>query len=211
MINGLVVDQVQATQITTGSLTSSGGSIIGNFGINSHSTVNNVACAGPLTCTDMTTSSVMANTATINGALSTQQINLPTNAYVNVNDQARINFFPASTQVNGDLVVTGNVSSSNSGSLSALQGSGLTISGSDITLDHDNWTTLGFNEKAAYSGQWNTTGNFWDGYSMYPAGHVTFYTNTPGAWIEYDMHGNTLLANFTRLSMGICGSRLKGK
>ena len=150
----------------------------------------------------MTTSNVMAGTATINGALSTQQINLPTNAYFNVNDQARINFFPSNTQVNGDLVVTGNVSSSHSGSLSALQGSGLTISGSDITLDHGNWTTLGFNGKAADSGQWNTNGNFWDGYSTYLVVHVMFYTSTPGAWIEYDIQGNTLLANFTRWSTG---------
>ena len=33
VVNGLIVDQVQATQITTGSLTSSGGSIVGNYGV----------------------------------------------------------------------------------------------------------------------------------------------------------------------------------
>ena len=77
---GLVVDQIQSTQLTRRSLTSSGGSIIDNFGINNNLTVNNVVCAGPMTGTDMTTANVLANTIAIGGALNTRQILLPTNA-----------------------------------------------------------------------------------------------------------------------------------
>ena len=80
VVNGIIADAIQCTQLTTGSLTSNGGSIIGNFGISNALTVNSVACAGPMTCTDMTAASVMASTVAINGALSTHQINLPTNA-----------------------------------------------------------------------------------------------------------------------------------
>ena len=58
-------------------------------------------------------------------------------------------------------------------SLSAMEGSGLTISGSGIKLDHSNWITQGFADKVEHSG-FNTKGNFCDGYNTYPNDHQTF-------------------------------------
>ena len=94
-----------------------------------------------------------------------------------VNGSGRLSFTQLNTRVLGDLEVTGNLSVSGTGggtSLSAPVGSGLTIDGSDILLNHDNSIIAGFDEKVASSGTWNTNGNLWDAYYSYPAGHKSF-------------------------------------
>ena len=67
-----------------------------------------------------------------------------------VNGANRLSVTQLNTHVLGDLEVTGNLSVSGTGggtSLSAPVGSGLTIDGNDILLNHDNSITVGFDEK----------------------------------------------------------------
>ena len=64
--------------------------------------------------------------------------------------------------ISGTLTVNG--SPVGGGSLSAMEGSGLTIDGSDIKLNHGNWITQGWGDQADQSG-FQSNGNRWDGHS----------------------------------------------
>ena len=107
--------------------------------------------------------------------------------------------------VTGDATISGTLTVNGSpvggSSLSALEGSGLTISGSDIKMDHSNSITQGFADLVDQSG-FGTNGNFWDGYNTYPSGHQTFFTNQPNAYIEFDVIGDTCLINLTKWQTG---------
>ena len=101
--------------------------------------------------------------------------------------------------ISGTLTVNG--SPVGGGSLSAMEGSGLTISGSDIKLDHSNWVTRGWNDKVDHSG-FSSNGNRWDAYSTYPTGHQTFFSNQQNAHIEFDIVSDTALINLTKWNTG---------
>ena len=51
--NGLVVDQLQATQVTTDSLTSSGASVVGNCSVTGALIVGSLACTGALSASTL--------------------------------------------------------------------------------------------------------------------------------------------------------------
>ena len=78
--NGIVTDVLQATQVTTGPLTLSGATIVGNCGVSNALTTGSMACTGDVT----------ANNISVGGVLTTPHINLPTSAFLNVNNAARI-------------------------------------------------------------------------------------------------------------------------
>ena len=88
--------------------------------------------------------------------------------------------------VTGDATISGTLTVNGApvggGSLSAPEKSGLTIAGSDIKLDHGNWTTQGWGDKVDHSG-FSSKGNRWDAYSSYPSGHQTFFSNQQGVYI----------------------------
>ena len=117
----------------------------------------------------MTASSATVANALTCGSLTTNEIDLSMpglSSNIMVNGASRLSFTQLNTRVLGDLEVTGNLSVSGTGggaTLSAPVGSGLTIDGNDILLNHDN-SIAGFDEKVANSGTWNANGNFWDAY-----------------------------------------------
>ena len=113
----------------------------------------------------------MASTATVTnavscGSLTTSEINMSMpglSSNTMVNGAGRLSFTQLNTRVLGDLEVTGNLSVSGTGggtSLSAPVGSGLTINGNDILLNHDNSIIAGFDETVARCCTWNATGKF---------------------------------------------------
>ena len=122
-----------------------------------------------------------------------------------VNGASRLSFTQLNTRVLGDLEVTGNLSVSGTGggaTLSAPVGSGLTIDGNDILLNHDNSIIAGFDEKVANNGTWNANGNFWDAYYTYPPGHTSFYSSETNATIEFSVQGQTAIMNNLRWHTG---------
>ena len=122
-----------------------------------------------------------------------------------VNGSGRLRSTQLNTRVLGDLEVTGNLSVSGTGggaTLSAPVGSGLTIDGNDILLNHDNSIIAGFDEKVASSGTWNANGNFWDAYYTYPPGHKSFYSSETNATIEFSVQGQTAIMNNLRWHTG---------
>ena len=142
-------------------------------------------------------------------SLTTPAINIQMSglaSHLQVNDTARISFTQLDTQIHGDVSITGNLTVSGTGgggsSLTAPVGSGLTVSGSDIKLDHDNSSIVGFDDKVASYGTWNTNGNFWDAYYSYPTGHRSFYSNESGAWIDFTVAGQTAIMSNLRWSTG---------
>ena len=62
-----------------------------------------------------------------------------------MNGAARISFTQLKTQVHGDLEVLGDITASNIVSLTAPAGSGVTISGHEAKVNHDNANIIGFN------------------------------------------------------------------
>ena len=132
-------------------------------------TMSSATVANALTCTSLTTNEIDLSMP-----------GLSTN--IMVNGAGRLSFTQLNTRVLGDLEVTGNLSVSGTGggaTLSAPVGSGLTIDGNDILLNHDNSIIAGFDEKVASSGTWNANGNFWDAYYTYPPGHNHFILARP--------------------------------
>ena len=100
-------------------------------------------------------------------SLTTPAINIQMSglaSHISVNDVSRISFTQLDTQIHGDVSITGNLTVSGTGgggsSLTAPVGSGLTVSGSDVKLDHDNSSIVGFDDKVASSGAWNTKRQF---------------------------------------------------
>ena len=263
VVNGLVVDQVQATQITTGSLTSSGGSIVGNYGVSGTlsagsltagiATVDRLQATGLLPSSypsagaflglvpSVSFASLMLNSSNAsklsqiemsyvgavvphvslvsdpgndkfmvrmggNPRLSIEASSATVHSNLSCFDMSASNLTSANDlTVGGNAAISGTLTVNGSpvggSSLSAMEGSGLTISGSDIKLDHGNWVTQGFADKVDHSG-FNTNGNFWDGYSTYPSGHQTFFTNQQNAYIEFDIISDTVLINLTKWSTG---------
>ena len=245
MTNGIVTDVLQATQVTTGSLTSSGATIVGNCGVSGALTAGSlnagIVTVDRLQATGLLPSnfpsagaflglvptvgfaSMVLNSSNANklsqiemsyvGApaphaslvsdpgndkfmvrmggtprLSIEASSATVHSNLSCFDMSASNLTSANDlTVGGNAAISGTLTVNGSpvggGSLSAMEGSGLTISGSDIKLDHGNWVTQGFADKVDHSG-FNTNGNFWDGYSTYPSGHQTFYTNQQNAYIE---------------------------
>ena len=105
----------------------------------------------------------------------------------------------------GDLEVTGNLSVSGTGgggtSLSAPVGSGITINGSDILIDHDNAVIIGFGDAVFVSG-WTSDLNRFDGYYTYPSGHQGLKADVAGSHIEFPVQGQTALINVLRWTNG---------
>ena len=87
-------------------------------------------------------------------------------------------------------------------SLSAPIGSGLTLNGNDILLNHDNSIIVGFDEKVASNGNWNANGNFWDAYYTYPTGHTSFYSSEANATIDFAVQGQTAIMSNLRWHTG---------
>ena len=156
---------------------------------------------------------VTASSATIANALTcaslaTNEINLSMpglSSNITVNGSSRLSFTQLNTQILGDLEVTGNLSVSGTGggtSLSTPVGSGLTVNGSDILLNHDNSIIAGFDETVANSGTWNTNGNFWDAYYSYPPGHKSCYSSEANATIDFAVVGQTAIMSNLRWHTG---------
>ena len=118
---------------------------------------NLITLNGSVLCGAMTASSATVANALTCGSLTTNEIDLSMpglSSNIMVNGASRLSFTQLNTRVLGDLEVTGNLSVSGTGggtSLSTPVGSGLTVDGSDILLNHDNSIIAGFDEK---SGQW---------------------------------------------------------
>ena len=53
MTNGIVADVLQASQVTTDSLTSSGATIVGNCGVSNALTTGSLACTGDVTANNI--------------------------------------------------------------------------------------------------------------------------------------------------------------
>ena len=141
-------------------------------------------------------------------SLSTPSINIQMPglaSHIEVDSAARVSFTQTETQLHGDVSITGNLTVGGTGggtSLSAPVGSGLTINGNDILLNHDNSYIVGFDDKVASSGTWNNNGNFWDAYYTHPAGHRSFYSNETGAWIDFTVMGQTAIMSNLRWPTG---------
>ena len=86
--------------------------------------------------------------------------------------------------------------------MSTPVGSGLTVNGNDILLDHDNSIIVGFDEKVASSGTWSNNGNFWEAYYSYPAGHKSFYSSEVNATIDFAVLGQTAITSMLRWHTG---------
>ena len=163
---------------------------------------------GSVLCGAMTASSATVANALTCGSLTTNEIDLSMpglSSNIMVNGASRLSFTQLNTRVLGDLEVTGNLSVSGTGggaTLSAPVGSGLTIDGNDILLNHDNSIIAGFDEKVASSGTWNANGNFWDAYYTYPPGHKSFYSSEANATIEFSVQGQTAIMNNLRWHTG---------
>ena len=260
--NGIVADVLQATQVTTGSLSSSSATIVGNCGVSGTLTagslnagivtVDRLQATGSLPSSypsagaflglvpSVSFASLMLNSSNASklsqiemsfvGAPAPHaslvsdpsankfEIRMGGNPKLSITSSMTVHsnlscFDMTSSNLTcaNDIAVGGNATISGTltvngspvggSSLSAMEGSGLTISGSDIKLDHGNWVTQGFADKVDHSG-FNTNGNFWDGYSTYPSGHQTFYTNQQNAYIEFDIISDTVLINLTKWSTG---------
>ena len=63
-------------------------------------------------------------------------------------------------------------------------------------------SSRGLMKNVASSGTWNATGNFWDAYYAYPAGHKSFYSSQVGATIEFSVQGQTALMSNLRWHTG---------
>ena len=86
-------------------------------------------------------------------------------------------------------------------SISVDPNSGLIINGTDISIDHDHGAVLGYSDRVGDSGNWSN-GTRWDGYYTYPTGHLTFYNSNAGAYIDFDVQGQTCLINNLRRTSG---------
>ena len=78
-----------------------------------------------------------------------------------INGTARISFTQLKTQVHGDLEVLGDITASNIVSLTAPAGSGVTISGNEAKVNHDNANIIGFGD-ALYVNGWASDTNRFD-------------------------------------------------
>ena len=85
--------------------------------------------------------------------------------------------------------------------MSAPVGSGLTVDGSDVLLNHDNAMLVGFGDAVSVSG-WTSDTNRFDGYYTYPSGHQGFKADIIGSEIEFPVAGQTALINVLRWSNG---------
>ena len=167
-MNGLVVDQIVAQSIQTSSLSSSGMSIIGNCWVYGALIVGSLACTGALAASSLSSTN-----------------NLTVGGYASI---------IGDTSISGTLTVGGNVVGGSS--LSTTDGSGRSISDTDIKLDHGNWVTQGWGDQVDQSG-FQSNGNMWDAHSSYPSGHQTFLSTQPNAYIEFAIVSDTCLLEFT--------------
>ena len=117
---------------------------------------------------------------------------------------SRISFTQLDTQIHGDVSITGNLTVSGTGggsSLTAPVGSGLTVSSSDVKLNHDNATIVGFGDAVDVNG-WSADSNRFDGYYTYPSGHQGLKSQTVGTTIEFAVQGQTAIINMLRWENG---------
>ena len=107
---------------------------------------------GNVLCGAITVSSATVANALACASLTTNEIDLSMPGLSStsmVNGASRLSCTQLNTRVLGDIAVTGNLSVSGTGggaTLSAPVGSGLTIDGNDILLNHDNSIIAGFDE-----------------------------------------------------------------
>ena len=114
---------------------------------------NLITLNGNVLCGAMTASSAtIANTVSC-ATLTTNEIDLSMPglaSHLKVDDTVRIGFTQQETQLHGNVSIMGNLTVSGTGggtSLSAPAGSGLTIDGNGVLLNHDNSIIAGFDEK----------------------------------------------------------------
>ena len=103
-------------------------------------------------------------------------------SHIEVGNTARISFTQLETQIHGDVSITGNLTvSGTGGSLSAPVKSGLTTDGTEIKLNHDNASIVGFTDALNVSG-WIEWGNRFDAFYTYPSGHASFKNRRCGIY-----------------------------
>ena len=169
---------------------------------------NLITLNGSVLCGAIAASSAMLANVLTCAPVNTNELSLSMPglaSHLKVDDTARISFTQQETQLHGNVSIMGNLTVNGTGggtTLSTPVGSGLTIDGSDILLNHDNSIIAGFDEKVASSGTWNTNGNFWDAYYTYPAGHKSFYSSDVNASIDFAVAGQTALMSNLRWHTG---------
>ena len=131
--------------------------------------------------------SIEASSATVHNNLSC--VDMSTSNLTSANDLT----VGGNATISGTLTVNGNPVGS---SLSALEGNGISISGSDIKLDYSNWITQGFADQVDQSGF--STNGILGRVQHLPQRSPDIFTNQPHAYIEFDIIADTCLINLTK-------------
>ena len=124
---------------------------MGNCGVSGALTAGSLACTGALYASTLSsTGSLAVSGAVSTGALTVSSLSSTNNITVG-----------GDANIAGTLTVNG--STVGGSSLSAMPNNGLIISSTDIALDHDNGSVLGYVDRVADSGGWSN-GTRWNGY-----------------------------------------------